>query len=194
MPSLAAPSRAALRRAASSPAAPSPAGHHRVAPRPLLTVLAGAVLAGAALLAGAAPASAAPVALAAAGPDQALEADRVVLYDLLDAARAGQGLAPLRRDPGVQGVAQRWSQLMVGSGALAHNAALGAQLPAGARGGGENVGRDDRGGAAALHRAFLASEGHRANVLNPTYDTVGIGVERDAVGQLWVTVDFGTYR
>ena len=35
--------------------------------------------------------------------------------------------------------------------------------------------------------AFLASSGHRANVLG-AYNRVGVGAARDAGGQLWVAV------
>ncbi len=40
----------------------------------------------------------------------------------------------------------------------------------------------------ALHRGFMASAGHRRNILGD-FDRVGVGVT-DADGRLWVTVDF----
>jgi uncharacterized protein YkwD len=52
---------------------------------------------------------------------------------------------------------------------------------------GENVGYG--GGVDSLHRAFMGSPAHRANILLGTYRYVGIGVlNRD--GRMWVTVLF----
>jgi len=51
----------------------------------------------------------------------------------------------------------------------------------------ENVGRGPTVGS--LHRAFMDSDGHRANILNDRVTEVGVGVEvRD--GQIWVTQNF----
>jgi uncharacterized protein YkwD len=52
---------------------------------------------------------------------------------------------------------------------------------------GENVGVG--GSVGSLHEAFMNSEGHRDNVLYPTYRHVGIGT-RHAHGRLWVTIIF----
>jgi uncharacterized protein YkwD len=40
-----------------------------------------------------------------------------------------------------------------------------------------------------LHGMWMSSPGHRANILNPNFDTVGVGVVY-ARGCLWATVDF----
>lgn len=39
---------------------------------------------------------------------------------------------------------------------------------------GENIGRG--GDVESLHRAFMQSDGHRQNLLNPAYDAIGVGV------------------
>lgn len=52
---------------------------------------------------------------------------------------------------------------------------------------GENVGVG--GTVDSLEQAFLASPGHRANILYTQYRNVGIGVD-EALGQMWVTVLF----
>lgn len=155
---------------------------------PLLLGLGAATAAVAAADTGSAHAVAGPTAA-----QRALEGDRTALYDLLDATRAQHGLAPLRRDPGVQGVAQAWAGAMASSGALRHNGSLRLQLPAGSSAGGENVGNGLRGQPVPLHEAWLASPGHRANALSGAYDTVGIGVVHDRRGKLWAVVDFGAY-
>jgi hypothetical protein len=52
---------------------------------------------------------------------------------------------------------------------------------------GENVGVDSS--IAGVHQGFMHSPPHRANILNPHYDAVGIGiVMRD--GRYWVAQDF----
>ena len=40
------------------------------------------------------------------------------------------------------------------------------------------------------HRAFMASPGHRANILEPRFAKVGIGIYRSAKGEFWVTEMF----
>lgn len=44
------------------------------------------------------------------------------------------------------------------------------------------------------HRAFMASPGHRANILEPRFAKVGIGVYRNAKGEFWVTEMFSRDR
>lgn len=52
---------------------------------------------------------------------------------------------------------------------------------------GENVGRGDT--VRSLHRAFMSSPTHKANILDGTYNHVGVGTAR-AGGKLWVSVVF----
>ncbi len=44
------------------------------------------------------------------------------------------------------------------------------------------------------HRAFMASPGHRANILEPRFAKVGIGIYRNAKGEFWVTEMFSRDR
>jgi uncharacterized protein YkwD len=78
---------------------------------------------------------------------------------------------------------------MAGSG-LAHNPDLGGDLQragiTGWRSYGENVGYGSD--VDQVHARFMGSAGHRANILNPTYSQVGIGVVRSG-GTVWVTID-----
>jgi uncharacterized protein YkwD len=79
---------------------------------------------------------------------------------------------------------------MAGSG-LGHNPDLGGDLERAGIGGwrtcGENVGYGSS--VDQIHTLFMGSEGHRANILNPAYGQVGIGVVRSG-GTVWVTIDF----
>ncbi len=44
------------------------------------------------------------------------------------------------------------------------------------------------------HRALMASPGHRANILEPRFAKVGIGIYRSAKGEFWVTEMFSRDR
>ena len=44
------------------------------------------------------------------------------------------------------------------------------------------------------HRAFMESPGHRANILEPRFLKVGIGIYRNAKGEFWVTEMFSRDR
>ena len=52
---------------------------------------------------------------------------------------------------------------------------------------GENVGVGYS--VSSLHSAFMGSSGHRANILKPSYNRVGVGVVMDGT-KIWVTVRF----
>ncbi|MFN2389095.1 MAG: CAP domain-containing protein, partial [Actinomycetota bacterium] len=51
---------------------------------------------------------------------------------------------------------------------------------------GENVGMG--GSPRSLHAAFMDSQAHRRNILEPDFVRVGIGTKKDSDGALWVTV------
>jgi uncharacterized protein YkwD len=57
---------------------------------------------------------------------------------------------------------------------------------------GENllVGPGMSGGAA--ENAWMASAGHRANILNPSFNRIGVAATMDSSGRLWVVAEFGT--
>lgn len=40
------------------------------------------------------------------------------------------------------------------------------------------------------HRALMLSPGHRADILDPRFSRIGLGVCRDAQGRFWVTEMF----
>ena len=41
-----------------------------------------------------------------------------------------------------------------------------------------------------LHRSFMHSTKHRANILYPPFRRIGVGIARDSTGMRWVTVAF----
>jgi len=165
------PARARLLTArASTPARETPARDWRAG---LTAVVLGLALATSMLL-GAAPASA-----AASGRPEA----RMVA--VINATRVAHGLRPLRPVAGMTAYARRHARSMAHRGALFHTSDFSViccwRVVA------ENVGVG--GSVAALHRAFMASPGHRANLLNGSLSQVGIGMVSSG-GRLWVTEVF----
>jgi uncharacterized protein YkwD len=106
----------------------------------------------------------------------------------IDRARERNGKSRLRSDPELAKAARSHTQGMVNRGKLYHTP--GDRLSTKVTNWtvlGENVGVGS--GVAELHRAFMDSEGHRENVLYPSYTFVGVGVvERN--DRMWVTVVF----
>jgi uncharacterized protein YkwD len=105
----------------------------------------------------------------------------------VNGARGAAGLPALQVAGDLVAVARQHASRMAGSDHLHHNGGLG-----GAVGGwdkiGENVGHGPD--VADLHAAFLASPSHRANILDPEWTEIGVGVVADAAGDLWVTQVF----
>src|SRR5688572_28202786 len=96
---------------------------------------------------------------------------------LLNRARTGAGLAALVADPELAPTSRSWSLNMANRDTLYHDPNLGAvatQVDPNWRSVGENVGvgYDVQG----LHNAFWNSPGHKANMMKPGYNRVGIGV------------------
>ncbi|NAZ84007.1 hypothetical protein GTR02_19550, partial [Kineococcus sp. R8] len=150
-----------------------------------------ALLASSATLLAAAPAQADqgqahPPVTTAAATTGAVEGDGAAAgrtYDLVNAARAAAGLAPLRLSPDTTAVATDWAFHLASTGTLAHNADLARRLTGWSLVA-ENVGV----GASAeeLQDAFWGSPGHRANELRENVTQLGVGAVRSADGRLWV--------
>jgi uncharacterized protein YkwD len=117
------------------------------------------------------------------------------LFDRLNAERRARGLAALDWDGDLARVAGDWSAEMAGSGNFRHRD-LGAagSLPGMAKFSalGENIawveGYPSMGNQ--LHVGWMRSEGHRANMLQRGFDSVGIGVVCSG-GRAWATQNFG---
>lgn len=89
---------------------------------------------------------------------------------------------------GIQRVAKEWALELSETCWLRHNPNLAYQV-SNYRWVGENVGYgpDWR----TVYRAFMASPGHRANMLDPDYRRIGIGARRGC-GVVWVVLVFKT--
>lgn len=105
---------------------------------------------------------------------------------LINQERAGAGLGGLSMSAELVAVAREHSAEMGGAGDLYHNPNLESEVVDWLSIG-ENVGRGPS--VSSLHDAFMASPGHRENILYHKYTQVGIGVEV-VEGRIWVTQVF----
>lgn len=105
---------------------------------------------------------------------------------LTNSLRAGRGLPALQVDGTLTAKAQGWAQYMADNNVLTHSS-ITSGLPSGWRRVGENVGRG--GDVNSVHNAFVASASHMANLVDPGFTHVGIGVV-DTPGGLYVAEVF----
>ncbi len=124
--------------------------------------------------------TAAPDPLPASGPQRQASYDSR-LTSLVNSARAAGGLAPLTVSGGLTNLAAYWSTAMANGKtgySLAHNPGLNSMIGRyypGATTWGENVALFSTGiGADQIFQSYMASPGHRANILNAKYTHVGI--------------------
>ncbi|MFV9672871.1 MAG: CAP domain-containing protein [Acidimicrobiia bacterium] len=104
----------------------------------------------------------------------------------INASRAAAGLAPVSVHSDLVPDARAHSAEMMAAGEIYHTSPLSA-VASGWEALAENVGAGPS--VDSLHAAFMASSGHRRNILGD-YNYVGIGVSQSDSGQLWVTVIF----
>ena len=105
---------------------------------------------------------------------------------LINEERAANGLGSLVTYFDLQDDARSHSGTQMATGVLHHNPDLGS-VTTGWFSLGENVGVGPT--VSSLHDAFMASPGHRGNILGD-YNYVGIGVEVETATKIWVTVVF----
>lgn len=123
------------------------------------------------------------VVLAAPRAEAALTAPNTWL-SRINAYRAASGRTRLVQDHQASDVAQRWTNVMAATRALTHNPAYKQQVSTSWFRIGENIGSGRS--EAVIFTAFTSSTGHRANMLRPEYNRVGIG-QVVASGRLWTT-------
>ncbi len=99
-------------------------------------------------------------------------ADRAAVVNAINHSRAQAGLRGLREHPDLNAKASAWASHMRDRCAISHSR-LADGAPAGWRKLGENVGRG--GSIGAVHNAYMNSPGHRANVLDSSFNYVGAG-------------------
>jgi len=112
------------------------------------------------------------------------------LARLTNGARTGRGLSRLSLDPELSKVADVHSKEMARRGRLYHTPSSTLQRRVTRwRRLGENVGygADVR----QIHRGFMRSYSHRANILSRRFSHFGVGI-RSAGGYKWATIVFAT--
>lgn len=119
---------------------------------------------------------------------------------LVNQARANAGLAPLQVDVSLGSVARTWSQKMASSGTFAHNPSYTSQYPTGWTRAAENIAMGGTSSgqypASSIHANLMGSTGHRANILDPRLNRLGVGVafvSRSGMQYVYVTQNFATY-
>jgi cell division septation protein DedD len=121
-------------------------------------------------------------------PDSAFEN---CLRDKHNAARKAAGVAPLETKSEMVSFARNHTADMIAAGNIYHSSDL-TKATTGWTKLGENVGRG--GSCDSLHDAFMNSSGHRQNLLDPVYTSIGVGGAQDADGRMYVTVVFAAHK
>ncbi len=130
----------------------------------------------------------------AAYPQQAPSADQQRILDLTNQARAQQGLGPLQWDPALAAAAQVHTQRMADQRTLTHQlpgepdlAVRAGQQGAHFRAIAENIAM--AGSLNGLQNEWMKSPPHRANILDPRMDHIGVGLIQRG-GYWYAAVDF----
>lgn len=137
-----------------------------------------------------------PTAPGSTPPENSMAAQ---IVQSLNAERTSRGLAPLRWDQQLTQLAYDWSRWMAWTNSLTHRN-LGALFQDPAFDGWSSLGENIYTGSPAaaitgpgVNAAFMNSAPHRANILNPGFDAVGVGVVIYN-NSVWVTENFGRSR
>jgi hypothetical protein len=128
------------------------------------------------------------------GAAQSMSPAEKRILEELNHERVKNGLDPLAWNEQAAAAARAHTRLLVGNANLSHQFPGEASLPQrlGATGArftvaAENVARTEW--IEDVHPALMGSPGHRANMLSPRYNAVGIGVMEEK-GRIFVTQDF----
>jgi uncharacterized protein YkwD len=128
--------------------------------------------------------------LALAGDVAALE-ERMV--ELINVERDARGIPPLELHPRLSQVAREYSGRMAASGRVDHELEgsmeerIREALPDTCRFG-ENISKNTSVDYALSD--LMTSKGHRANLLDPRFSLIGIGIVRGDGGYLYITQEF----
>ncbi len=142
----------------------------------------------------AAPRSGAAAEPLAADPAATHEALAARVVELTNAERARAGLVPLTVSPSLVGAAQGYAEVLASGDCFAHTCGPVPELVrrselAGYRGWtqlGENI-ADGYPGPEQVVAGWMASEGHRANILDPSFAEIGVGLALGGrYGPAWV--------
>jgi hypothetical protein len=125
-------------------------------------------------------------------PAAALSSIETCFYRAINRERSHVGRPGLVVKDDLTVIARRHSRRMANDHTIYHNNNLGNEIPGKWYAAGENVGMGPD--CQSIHDAFMASPGHRANILDRDYNQVGVGVALDEHGTVYVTEDFAGRR
>lgn len=103
-----------------------------------------------------------------------MNADQQSAFDLVNAARASQSTPALQHDQTAQNKAQAWAEHLAQINKLQHSN-LASGMDNQWKRLGENVGYSTS-SISRVHEQFMASSGHRSNILDRRFTHLGIGV------------------
>jgi uncharacterized protein YkwD len=97
------------------------------------------------------------------------------LIALMNISRSAAHVGPLSEDPTLQARAQARAERMCAAGQFSHDGFEATFTGLRYRSYGENLAKGHR-DPSAVHTQLMNSPGHRANILKPEFDTVGVGM------------------
>jgi hypothetical protein len=131
------------------------------------------------------PVAAAARSTAASGDPAAMESEFV---SRINALRASKGLGQLAVDGELTSIARRWAGKMAAAGGISHNPNFSNEVTADWVKLGENVGTG--GEVVRIHDAFVASSRHYANMVDPAFTRIGVGVVVASNGAIYTAHQF----
>ena len=138
------------------------------------------------------------IAVAGVAPATAATAPDDQIAAATNSYRSANGVKPLARHGGVDVVAQAWAEWMLKNDTFKHNPNYFSQMPsAGLSSGGENIVKVCSSASASTKASkamqlWKDSPGHRQNMLNSRFNSIGVGVAHDGYC-LYAVQNFATY-
>ncbi len=126
----------------------------------------------------------AAVALVMVGVLAGCTPEHVESFTLVNKERSAARLPALQANLEIGWKAQLWSEHMAKTQRLEHST-LSDGVVSNWRRLGENVGVGPS--IASVHKAFMASPGHKANIVDRGFQYFGVGVAHDRSGQVWTS-------
>jgi hypothetical protein len=128
------------------------------------------------------------------GRQQVAPAKAEQLFALANQSRAAEGVGPLRWDPALAAAALQHCQRMAAEGPISHRYGGEPDLTARAGQAGAHFSLIEENVAvgsypATIHQGWMESPGHRANLLSPDVDRVGVAVVA-ANGVMYAVADY----
>lgn len=120
-----------------------------------------------------------------------LTSEEIQMIDYVNKARQDAGLQPLQIDPDLAYIARLKSQDMYDNNYFSHDSPtygspfdMMTKFGIKYRGAAENIAKNNS--VAAAHNAFMRSQGHKDNILNPIYTHIGVGIHNGYYTQMFI--------